>query len=116
MPPPLQVFNCYFAMMFARDGDQTLYRSIQKLLPAVLLFLRAYFPQLAVTVAVLKFGWIHLITIAVFCLGVRSHTFFSIDSQLPSWKSIWINFPQITVTVTVMKCFELYTVKVQIVL
>ena len=36
-----------------------------KLLPAVLLLLRIYFPQITVTVTVLKFGGINLITITV---------------------------------------------------
>ena len=31
-----------------------------KLLPAVLLYLRIYFPQITVTVTVLKFGWISI--------------------------------------------------------
>ena len=38
-------------------------------------------------------------------LGVRSHPFISIDSQLLSWKSFELFFPKITVTVTVLKCF-----------
>ena len=37
-------------------------------------------------------------------LGVRSHTFTSIDSQLPPWKSFELT-SQIIVTVTVLKCF-----------
>ena len=38
-------------------------------------------------------------------LGAPSRPFISIDSQLPSRKSFEINFLQITVTVTVLKCF-----------
>ena len=40
-----------------------------KLLPAVSFFLRIYFPQITVTVTVLKFGWIHSITITVAVLA-----------------------------------------------
>ena len=40
-----------------------------KLLPAVLLFLRIYFPKIAVTVTVLNFGWIHLLAITVTVLA-----------------------------------------------
>ena len=38
-------------------------------------------------------------------LDIRSHTFVSIDSQSPSWKSFELISPKITVTVTVLKCF-----------
>ena len=40
--------------MFAEDISEDFFES--KLLPAVLLFLRIYFPQITVTVTVLKFG------------------------------------------------------------
>ena len=40
-----------------------------KLLPAVLLLLRIYFPQITVTITVLKFGWINLIAITVTVLA-----------------------------------------------
>ena len=40
-----------------------------KLLPAVLLFLRINFPEITVTVTVLKFGGIHLVTITVTVLA-----------------------------------------------
>ena len=56
-----------------------------KLLPAVLLLLRIYFPKITVTVTVLKFGRINLSTITVTVLA-SAVTFISIDSQLPSWK------------------------------
>ena len=40
-----------------------------KLLPAVLLLWRIYFPELTVTVTVLRFGRIHVITITVTVLA-----------------------------------------------
>ena len=40
------------------------YRFESKLLPAVLLLLKIYFPKITVTVTVLKFGWI-TITVTV---------------------------------------------------
>ena len=55
-----------------------------KLLPAVLLFLRIYFPKITVTVTVLNFG---RITITVTVLAPAVAPSFSIDSQLPSRKS-----------------------------
>ena len=58
-----------------------------KLLPAVLLLLRIYFPKITVTVTVLKFGWIHFNYHYRYHLGVRSRPFISIDSRLSSWKS-----------------------------
>ena len=69
-----------------------------KLLPAVLLLLRIYFPKITVTVTVLKFGWIS-ITVTVFASAVTpSFHWFPITVL----KVIWINFPKMTVTVTVL--------------
>ena len=60
-----------------------------KLLPAVLLLWRIDFPKITVTVTVLKFFFrINFYDFHYrYRLGVRSHPFISIDSQLPSWKS-----------------------------
>ena len=49
-------------------------------------------PTITVTVTVLKFGRIQLITIARYRLGVRSHPFISIGSQIRSWKSFELIF------------------------
>ena len=72
-----------------------------KFLPAVLLFLRIYFPQITVTVTVLKFGWISF-TVTVLASAVTPSF-----PLIPNYRleSHLINFPKITVTVTVLKCF-----------
>ena len=62
-------------------------------------FLRTPFPRLLVTV--LKFGWIS-ITVTVLASAVTLHFHWFPITVL---KVIWINFPKITVTVTVLKCF-----------
>ena len=49
-------FLCFF--VWERSWGNLPFES--KLLPAVLLFLRIYFPQITVTVTVLKFGWISI--------------------------------------------------------
>ena len=75
-----------------------------KLLPAVLLLLRIYFPKITVTVTVLKFGWKLPFR---YRLGVRSHTFISMDSQLPSWKSFELISPKLPLPLPSWNVFEL---------
>ena len=76
-----------------------------KLLPAVLLLLRIYFPpQSTVTVTVLKFGWIYHCR---YRLGPRSRPFISIDFQLLSWKSFELIFSKLPLPLPSWNAFEL---------
>ena len=72
-----------------------------KLLPAVLLFLRIYFPKITVTVIVLKFGRVS-ITVTVSASAVTPWFPLIPNYRLESHLNY---FPKITVTVTVLKCF-----------
>ena len=74
-----------------------------KLLPAVLLLLRIYFPKLTVTVTVVKFGWI-TITVTVLPLAVAPSFPLTPNYRLESHLNYFL---KITVTVTVLKCFWL---------
>ena len=59
---------------------------------AVFSLLRIYFPQITVTVTVLKFGWISLITITVTVLAsavrrlLEGHILSLPNMQLPFWQ------------------------------
>ena len=77
-----------------------------KLLPAVLFFLRVYYPDITVALTVLKFGWINSSTITVTVLASAvTPSLPLIPMQLPSWKSFELISPKCSVTVTVLKYF-----------
>ena len=61
-----------------------------KLLPAVLLLLRIYFPKIEVTVTVLKLGWIHLNTITVTVLASADSPLHFHWFRVTILKDIWI--------------------------
>ena len=77
-----------------------------KLLPAVLLLLGIYFPQITVTITVLNFGWIDLVNITVTVVASAVTPSFPL---VPNYRleSHLNSFSRISVTVTVLKCFEL---------
>ena len=88
-------------------GRDSKYTVRVKLLPAVLLLLRIYFPQITVTVTVLKFGWTHLVTITVTVLASAVTPSFPSDSQLPSRKSFELTFQKLPLPLPSWNVFEL---------
>ena len=90
-----------------RDNCRLLQRLLNnaKLLLAVLLFSRTYFPQSTVTGTILKFGWIHLTTITVTVLASAVTPSFL---RIPDYhlESNLNEFSRVTITVTVLKCFR----------
>ena len=65
-----------------------------------------YFPNISVTVTVLKFGWIHLITITVTVLAASVDPLISVDPNY-HLESHLNYFCRITITVTVLKHFRI---------